>query len=104
MGYIFLGLLIYLFIAWLIAQEFQEIAFKKGYSDKKYFWYSFLFGIAGYLMIAALPVRKTEEEPDTENNTVTTEEKAPSGIKQCPSCGVHHDADFNVCPSCKYEY
>lgn len=104
MGYIFLGLLIYLFISWLIAQEFEEIALKKGYNDKKYFWYSFLFGIAGYLMVVALPVREIDETPEIENITDSTKEESPSGIKQCPSCGVHHDADFNVCPSCKYEY
>ena len=104
MGYILLGLLIYLFISWLIAQEFEEIAAKKGYTDKKYFWYSFLFGIAGYLMVVALSVREIEETPETKNNATTLQDKTPSGIKQCPSCGVHHDADFNVCPSCNYEY
>ncbi len=37
-----------------ISIEFCEIAEKKGYS-RRYFWYPFLLGLTGYLLIMALP-------------------------------------------------
>ena len=49
-----IGLLIYL----ITASEFKSIAEMKGHSSSKYFWYSFLFGPAGWCMVIALPDRK----------------------------------------------
>ncbi len=65
-------------ISYLIAEEFMEISRKKGYSDKKYFWYCFLFGIVGYLMVIALPMSEnstancaeTSEEHSMEDSTI----------------------------------
>ena len=39
----------------IICQEFYAVAEQKGYADKKYFWYSFIFGLVGYLLVIALP-------------------------------------------------
>ena len=49
----FIGLFITLDI--LLANEFFSIAKQKGYNDKKYFLYCLLCGIAGYLLVIALP-------------------------------------------------
>ena len=50
-----------------IAREFVKITVMKGYpcesmAKNKYFWYCFLFGIIGYLMVIALPVRPQQAE------------------------------------------
>lgn len=42
-------------LPYLIAKEFEFIALEKGYNGKKYFWYSFLLGIVGYMLVIALP-------------------------------------------------
>lgn len=60
-----------LYIDYLIANEFYNIARQKGYETKKYFWFCFWLGIVGYLMVIALPNLKAnvpvkEEKPDTE--------------------------------------
>ena len=39
----------------VIANQFSDIAEMKGYADRKYFWFTFLFGIVGMLMVIALP-------------------------------------------------
>jgi hypothetical protein len=52
---VFLGFAIVLIVQYLVAKTFQEIATMKGYSSTKYFWFCFFLGIAGYLMVVALP-------------------------------------------------
>ena len=53
---IYVGAAIFvLIIDYIIAKEFEAVAIAKGYSEQKYFWYSFLFGIVGYLLVLALP-------------------------------------------------
>ena len=53
-----------------ISIEFCEIAEKKGYS-RRYFWYPFLLGITGYLLIIALPnqtaCKQTADNQATDN-------------------------------------
>lgn len=54
----FLGFLILvavIVIWYLLAEEFYRIAKLKGYTERKYFWYAFLFNFAGYLLVMALP-------------------------------------------------
>ena len=53
-----LSLVIVLAINWFAAKEFKKIASYKGYDDEKYFWWSFLAGPIGYLMVVALPNKK----------------------------------------------
>ena len=52
-GSIFL-LCLWYYVNYLIASEFLKVAKQKGYSDGKYYWYCFLFGITGYLLVIAL--------------------------------------------------
>ncbi len=116
MELILVGLLVCVLISWMIAQEFQEIALMKGYDDKKYFWFSFFFGIVGYLMIMALPMKEFKEKSipnvafvdDEKTNYVGSfpvqELSEDAGIKQCPNCGVCHDSQSKVCPSCQHRY
>lgn len=46
---------------WFIAKEFAQIAEMKGYTDSKYFWWTFWLGIVGILMVIALPVASKTE-------------------------------------------
>lgn len=62
----FLCLTIYM--GYCLAKEFSHVAELKGYPDKKYFWIAFLVPFAGYLLIIALPDRKTVSLPDRESN------------------------------------
>ena len=55
-----------LIINGIIAMEFQFAATEKGYDEKKYFWYSFLFGALGGLIVIALPNKK--QSTNTEAN------------------------------------
>ena len=47
-----------LLISYFIANEFKKIAELKGYGGGKYFWFTFLFGIVGMLMVVALPNKR----------------------------------------------
>lgn len=44
-------------LAYYMAKWFYEVAEEKGYHDKKYFWICFWLGIAGYLLVVAMPDR-----------------------------------------------
>lgn len=66
-----------LYIDYLIANEFYNIARQKGYETKKYFWFCFWLGIVGYLMVIALPNLKTNiqlKEEKTGNEIMQNEE------------------------------
>lgn len=113
---ILVAVFVVLWLWWLIADEFSTIAEYKGYTDRKYFWYCFWFGLVGYLMVIALPVKNNKSEgkvrkyetPIAETkgekigNFPAQEFPSGSGIKQCPKCGVCYDGEFKSCPSCKY--
>ena len=56
MGFLyFVCIIIVLVIDFIIAKNFSEIAEMKGYEESKYFWFTFLFGLVGMLMVIALP-------------------------------------------------
>ena len=57
---IVLGLLIWL--DWYIAKQFEEVAQKKGHTQKKYFWLCFLLAAVGYLLVVALPDRGNTQQ------------------------------------------
>lgn len=66
MGFlIFLGGIVYLIVAAIIASEFQSIATEKGYDVTRYFWFTFLFGVLGMLMVIALPDKKARPKEET---------------------------------------
>ena len=69
---ILVAILIGLFIIYIIADEFGNIAYEKGYGNSKYnkyFCYSFFLGIIGYMMVVALPPKAevVEEKSETES-------------------------------------
>ena len=46
-----------LWLEWFIANQFFEAAKAKGYHDSKYLWICFWLGLAGWLLVCALPDR-----------------------------------------------
>ena len=76
MGFIYLiGALVFLICNFLIAGEFATIADKKGYDGSKYGAYTFFFGIAGMLMVVALP--PVHQSGAMKSNTKTANANKP---------------------------
>ena len=48
-------------VQYFIAREIEEIAQEKGFHGKTYFWWTFLLGTIGMLMVVALPDRNIKE-------------------------------------------
>ena len=64
-GFFVVSTIIFVFSTRLLfAFEFEEISKLKGYSERKYFWYSFIFGMVGYLVVIALPCKIVVEYDD----------------------------------------
>lgn len=68
---IILGAVVVITIMYFVAVEFRRIAAMKGHDEAKYFWWTFLLGVVGMLMVVALPQGdrttdevKTEELPE----------------------------------------
>ena len=68
-----LCILIGLIISGIISAKFEEIAEMKGHNGKPYFWYTFLFGVVGMLMVIALP--NVEKIQHTNVRSVDTKPK-----------------------------
>ena len=54
-GLLVLGALAYLVLWYFIAVEFRRIAAVKGHDEARYFWWTYLVGPIGMLMVVALP-------------------------------------------------
>lgn len=65
MVWIILGAIVALIVDLICAIELNDIAKEKGHANVKYFWYSFLFGIFGALIVIALPDRGKQPEKRT---------------------------------------
>lgn len=64
---IIVGAIAFIVIDALISGQFMNIAASKGDDSWKYFWFCFLFGVVGYLMVIALPDMKARSvQPKTE--------------------------------------
>ena len=89
------GIIIVIMIAYGIAQEFARIAEMKGHDGKPYFWFTFLFGIAGMLMVIALPTKSENNSskavvtlPPLKNSAPNIKPRtATDTVKRCPYCG-----------------
>lgn len=67
---IVVGTILVIIVQFMFACEFENIATAKGYPEKKYFRYCFLFPIFGYLLVIALP----NKEQTKESNQITNKE------------------------------
>ena len=56
-GILIVLVLVYFILAFVIAGWFSEAAKEKCYSSSEYFWACFLLGLAGQLLVIALPDR-----------------------------------------------
>ena len=91
-----LGIVIAMIIDYVIAKKFAEIAEMKGHEGDTYFWFTFIFGVVGMLMVIALPnttaikVKNTATSTTSEQftNILKTAAKTHQGdVKRCPYCG-----------------
>lgn len=58
-------LAVVILISYIAASAFDEIAVSKGYPPMSYFWYCFWLGLAGWLMVVALPDRTAKPSNQT---------------------------------------
>jgi len=72
---------------------FNDAAEKKGYSDRNYGIICFFTGIAGMLLVIALPDRSKQTNP------AELPEQDDNGVV-CPSCGAANDSESNFCKEC----
>lgn len=130
---IFLVIIIAAVFSGIIAFEFSQIADEKGYESKKYFLYTFFFGIMGALMVIALPDRSVktngmytnkdnscninksdaiennmdkQSDLNTELSQVgsTTFRKTGQNRIICSSCGFEQQAGRAICWKCGCEF
>lgn len=59
--YFVVALVVALIIDYIIAKKFSDIAEMKGHAGDTYFWFTFVFGIVGMLMVIALPIQSNSE-------------------------------------------
>ncbi len=101
-------LLVAIIVVWaFVALTFQDIAGEKGFYEKKYFWWTFLFGIVGCLMVAALPDRgyyarsmkningDSGKKPTTD--LAYEERLLNNGGWKCPSCQKVNPESVTTC-------
>ncbi len=60
MGWIIFASIVVIVLEAIVAWEFSNIAKKKGHYERRWFWYAFLFSVAGWLMVVALPNKIVE--------------------------------------------
>ena len=93
---ILLSLAIILAINYIVAMKFAEIAEMKGHDGSTYFWFTFLLGVVGMLMVVALPAEtRSNDKKSTATKlpppkdifaSVRTTTSADT-VKRCPYCG-----------------
>ena len=90
-----LGCIIAIVIDYIIAKKFEEIAEMKGHEGRTYFWFTFIFGLVGMLMVIALPNAKAitiktlpekQPAPVSKNEVVAPAQKATHSWR-CDNCG-----------------
>lgn len=74
--------IISLLISYLVADEFDKIVIMKGYPKGKYFWWCFLLGIIGWLMVIALPDRVSEKQKQADEERALAERLAAEQVEQ----------------------
>lgn len=69
-----------LVVNWLAAGKFEQIAGEKGYAG--YFWWCFFLGLAGWIMVAALPYKKGASRPGKKAASLPEKDDAPQLSKE----------------------
>lgn len=90
-----LVIVIALVIDYIIAEKFSDIAQMKGHEGSTYFWFTFIFGLVGMLMVIALPNTKAitiKNLPDKLSATAPKNEAAAPLQRaahswRCDNCG-----------------
>lgn len=91
-----IGIIIGLIIHYFIAKKFEEIAEMKGHIGSTYFWYTFILGLVGMLMVIALPIKDKESSHKDANTTLPPPkdifakmktDSSATAVKRCPYCG-----------------
>ena len=104
-----LGVAIALVIDYVVARKFADIAEMKGHIGDTYFWFTFLLGVIGMLMVVALPSGNTTnsrtEMKKSNNVTDAVVASIPKATNQgdyktCPKCGMKLNKKDKECWSC----
>ena len=90
-----LCIVIALIIDYVIAKKFEEIAEMKGHYGNTYFWFTFIFGLIGMLMVIALPNTKAitiknlpdKQVPLAPKNEVVAPVQRATHSWRCDNCG-----------------
>ena len=105
-----LGIVIALVIDYVIARRFADIAEMKGHEGNTYFWFTFLLGVVGMLMVIALPVETKDENHKTELHpakdiwaNVQVNAANAQATKRCPHCLEMVKVVSNKCEMCGKE-
>lgn len=91
-----LCIIVAIVIDYVIAKKFADIAEMKGHEGGTYFWFTFLFGVVGMLMVVALPNATTIKVKDISSVSEPTSfvdawlngaNTKKEDVKRCPYCG-----------------
>lgn len=103
----------YIITTFTTAFGFAHIAGEKGYSKIGYWFWCFLFGIAGWIMVAALPDRRKNrtkrrnEDIQPDEPTITDKPTVAPPSKEmlyiCKECKTWFPEPHIICPHCKSE-
>ena len=89
-------LIIVLIINYIIAKKFSDIAEMKGHEGSTYFWFTFIFGVVGMLMVIAVPEVLIEEAP--EQSIIKPKDTVGVGEWKCTCGKIHKDYETScVC-------
>ena len=84
--------LVALVISGVVAEEFYIAACCKGHEERKYFWYCFLLGIIGYLLVVALPDISSNSTGICSGNA-----ESDKGFWRCKNCGRQNLNHIGTC-------
>ena len=97
-----LGCIIAIVIDYIIAKKFEEIAEMKGHEGRTYFWFTFIFGVVGMLMVIALPEVLIEEAP--QQSIIKPKDTVGVGEWKCTCGRIHQNYETScVCGVTKAE-
>ena len=112
------------YVQYIIAKFFADVAEEKGYHESRYFWTPFWLGIVGYLLVAALPdqharldisiLKETKMTPSNTSSTTLPANSNKVTLKPatkidvdiatpwlCGKCGTHNSANDDICSNCR---